>query len=130
MPYEMAMERILEREEESAAPMVPEERANAADGGKRVKVFIQAGGYQTDQRCCVLDWDRISDERSRSDGEDETVERTRNKIDLARPKVMKCDVSTCGRCLNPVDEQGSGWRVAALVHHLIESTPPAKSSAA
>lgn len=32
MPYEMAMERILERDEERAAPIVPDERANAAVG--------------------------------------------------------------------------------------------------
>jgi hypothetical protein len=30
VPYERAMERMFERAEESAAPIVPEERANAA----------------------------------------------------------------------------------------------------
>lgn len=30
VPYERAMARVLEREEERAAPIVPEERANAA----------------------------------------------------------------------------------------------------
>lgn len=40
VPYEMAMERILERDEESAAPMVPEERANAAEGVKKLKCLL------------------------------------------------------------------------------------------
>lgn len=58
-----------------------------------------------------------------SDGEDERDEMTYNEIDLTRPKVMECNVGTCGRCLNPADEQDSGWRVAALVRHLVESIP-------
>jgi hypothetical protein len=68
--------------------------------------------------------------RSRLDGEGETDKRTCNKINLARPEVVECDVGTRGRCLDSVDERGSSQRVGTLVHRLIGSTLPAKESVA
>jgi len=62
VPYERAIERIMQRDEERAAPIVPEERAKAAVG-QSLSDRRRAGGYQTDQMCSGPGWDRISSAR-------------------------------------------------------------------
>lgn len=62
VPYERAIERVMQRDEERAAPIVPEERAKAAVG-QSLNDRRRASGYQTDQMYSGPGLDRISSKR-------------------------------------------------------------------
>lgn len=45
VPYDIAIDRVLERLADIAAPMVPDERANAADAMKELSLHRTEGGF-------------------------------------------------------------------------------------